>query len=74
MSCMAVREQGESSTATILREKKWLRLLTSVQQEISTKSERVRLIMQILDMMHESGTTPNAMHISAAVTVSIFSL
>lgn len=70
---MATQEQEDESTANSLREKGWLKLLSIVQQSKSTKSDKVQLILQLLDMMYDSGTRVNAMHICAAVTVSFFS-
>jgi hypothetical protein len=70
---MAVHEQGDASTANSLREKSWLKLLSAVQQSKSTSSDKVQLVFKLLDMMYDSETKVNAMHISAAVTVSFFS-
>lgn len=70
---MVAQGIGDASTAKILREKGWLELLSSVQQTKSTKSDKVQLILQILDMMYDSRTRVNAIHICAAVTVSFFS-
>lgn len=70
---MAAQEQRDASTAKSVREKGWLKLLSSVQQAKSTKSDRVQLILQLLEMMYDSGTGVNSLHICAAVTVSFFS-
>jgi len=70
---MAAHEQGHPSITNCLREKEWLKLLSSVQRTKSTKSDRVQLILQLLDMMYDSGIRVNAMHICAAVTVSFVS-
>lgn len=65
--------QEDTSTSDSRREKSWLKLLLAVQQSKSTSSERIQLVLQLLDMIYDSGTKVNAIHISAAVTVSYFS-
>lgn len=69
---MTLQEQGDAATVQSLREKQWLKLLSDVQQANSTSSDRVQLVLQLLEMMYDSGTKVNAMHISGAVTVSFF--
>ncbi|KAG0602551.1 hypothetical protein M758_10G022200 [Ceratodon purpureus] len=61
----------DTSTSDSRREKSWLKLLLAVQQSKSTSSERIQLVLQLLDMIYDSGTKVNAIHISAAVTACV---
>lgn len=73
-SAMTGQDQRDASIAMNLLEKKWLKLFSSAQQVKSTGSDRVKLVLQLLDMMYESEIRMNAIHVCVAVTVSFFFL
>nr|XP_024374788.1 uncharacterized protein LOC112281948 isoform X3 [Physcomitrium patens] len=67
----SVDDQRDASIAMNLLEKKWLKLFSSAQQVKSTGSDRVKLVLQLLDMMYESEIRMNAIHVCVAVTVCV---
>jgi hypothetical protein len=68
---LSVQKHGDGSVVKTLQEKGWLKLFSSVQKSKLIKAEKLKLTLDLLDMMYKSGTRVNAMHICAAITVSL---